>query len=128
MQMASEYKGKDYDLLRKNCCTFAKDACLRLGINPGEIPSWFMNLADAGARTQDAASRTLSRLQPKPGSYIPSHMVIHQDGMEHPGYEMIHQERVVTIVEAVDTPVEQQRGHYQPQSHIGVRRTLSWTY
>lgn len=58
--MASEYLGTDYDLLRKNCCTFAHDVCIRLGIDEEEIPSWFHNLAAAGAITQDAANYTLA--------------------------------------------------------------------
>jgi len=58
--MATEYLGTDYDLLRKNCCTFSHDACIRLGISEEEIPSWFHNLASAGAVTQDAANFTLS--------------------------------------------------------------------
>jgi hypothetical protein len=58
-QMASEYMGLDYDLLRKNCCTFAYDACTRLGVRESEIPTWFHNLAAAGAITQDAANSTL---------------------------------------------------------------------
>jgi len=59
-QMAREYLGTDYDLLRKNCCTFARDACIRLGIDEAEIPSWFHNLAEVGAVTQDAANFTLA--------------------------------------------------------------------
>ncbi|VEU39815.1 unnamed protein product [Pseudo-nitzschia multistriata] len=58
--MAREYLGLDYDLLRKNCCTFARDACIRLCIKEEEIPSWFHNLAEAGAATQDAANFTLA--------------------------------------------------------------------
>lgn len=52
-EMAREYMGTDYDLLRKNCCTFAKDACLRLGVDESEIPNWFMNIAQTGAYTED---------------------------------------------------------------------------
>ena len=54
-EMASEYMGIDYDILRRNCCTFARDACLRLGILETEIPSWFRNLAESGAEAQDLA-------------------------------------------------------------------------
>mmetsp|Transcript_254 Transcript_254/g.404 ORF Transcript_254/g.404 Transcript_254/m.404 type:complete len:742 (+) Transcript_254:110-2335(+) len=54
MEMAREYMGVDYDLLRNNCCTFARDACLRLGIMETEIPRWFLNSAEAGANTEDA--------------------------------------------------------------------------
>jgi hypothetical protein len=45
--------GVDYDLLRKNCCTFALDACLRLGANEEDIPSWFRNAAQVGAQAED---------------------------------------------------------------------------
>ena len=61
-EMADEYMGIDYDLLRKNCCTFAYDACLRLGIDENEIPRWFLNLCKAGAVTQDAAVSTIEPL------------------------------------------------------------------
>lgn len=57
--MAHEYMGIDYDILRRNCCTFARDACLRLGIEEREIPSWFRNLAESGAMTQDLARATV---------------------------------------------------------------------
>ena len=58
--MAGDYMGTEYDLLRKNCCTFAYDACIRLGVSEEEIPSWFFNLASAGAATQDAANSTFA--------------------------------------------------------------------
>ena len=54
--MAREYLGCDYDLLRRNCCTFARDACLRLGVAEDEIPSWFLHLASAGADAHDAVT------------------------------------------------------------------------
>ena len=52
--MAKEYMGTDYDLLRKNCCTFAHDVCIRLGVNKDDIPNWFHNAAKAGADAEDA--------------------------------------------------------------------------
>ena len=52
-EMAREYMGVDYDLLRKNCCTFAHDACLRLGVSEEDIPSWFRNAALVGAQAED---------------------------------------------------------------------------
>jgi hypothetical protein len=61
--MAKEYMGIDYDILRKNCCTFARDACLRFGIKEEEIPSWFRNLSESGALTQDVAL-SLARVEP----------------------------------------------------------------
>jgi len=58
-EMASEYMGIDYNILRRNCCTFARDACVRLGIPAREVPSWFHNLAESGAMTQDLARSTI---------------------------------------------------------------------
>lgn len=57
--MAAEYMGIDYDLLRKNCVTFAHDACVRLGVAEQEVPEWFRNLCLAGAAAQDAAHSTI---------------------------------------------------------------------
>ena len=57
--MAAEYKGSEYDLLRKNCVTFAHDACVRLGVKDSEVPEWFRNLCLAGAAAQDAAHSTM---------------------------------------------------------------------
>ena len=54
--MAREYLGCDYDLLRRNCCTFARDACLRLGVTEHEIPSWFLHLSNAGADAHDVVN------------------------------------------------------------------------
>mmetsp|Transcript_20457 Transcript_20457/g.43043 ORF Transcript_20457/g.43043 Transcript_20457/m.43043 type:complete len:885 (-) Transcript_20457:72-2726(-) len=51
--MAREYLGTDYDFLRKNCCTFALDVCLRIGVEEEDIPSWFHNAAKAGANAED---------------------------------------------------------------------------
>jgi hypothetical protein len=52
-EMAREYMGVDYDLLRRNCCTFARDVCLRLGVKDEDIPSWFHNAASIGAHAED---------------------------------------------------------------------------
>uniref|UniRef100_A0A7S2IF48 PPPDE domain-containing protein n=1 Tax=Helicotheca tamesis TaxID=374047 RepID=A0A7S2IF48_9STRA len=51
--LSREYMGTDYDLLRKNCCTFALEALVRLGVPKEEIPTWFYNIAEAGAATED---------------------------------------------------------------------------
>ena len=58
-EMTVDYFGTDYDILRKNCCTFAHDACVRLGVPENQIPSWFSNLAKTGAYSQDLANATL---------------------------------------------------------------------
>jgi len=62
-EMTVDYMGTDYDILRKNCCTFAHDACVRLGVPEEQIPSWFSNLAKTGAMSQDLANATLEPLQ-----------------------------------------------------------------
>lgn len=38
-----EYPGDDYDLLRRNCCHFADEMCIKLGV--GHIPSWIYRFA-----------------------------------------------------------------------------------
>ena len=48
-EMATEYIGIDYDILKRNCCTFAADACVRLGVPEDQVPTWFRNLAETGA-------------------------------------------------------------------------------
>jgi len=47
-QLKHEYLGRDYDLLRRNCCHFADDLCQRLGV--GRIPAWVYRLARIGSR------------------------------------------------------------------------------
>ena len=61
--MAKQYMGADYDILRKNCCTFARELCFRFGIKQEEIPSWFSNLAESGAMTHDLALATVQPLR-----------------------------------------------------------------
>jgi hypothetical protein len=124
-EMASEYHGMDYDLLRKNCCTFAKDASLRLGVSEGEIPRWFMNLANAGARTQDFSEKAWEPI----AYFIPQGTteVKPQKKQEKrttgEGFEVIalNKKGVFRVVEAVDS-------NEKVDGEIGVRRTLSWTY
>jgi len=50
-QVASEWKGRDYDLLTKNCCHFCSAFCQVLGVGP--VPSEIMSLAEAGAKLRD---------------------------------------------------------------------------
>jgi len=50
-EMCGDYLGADYDLLRKNCCTFCADFVTRLGLPP--IPPWVLNLASTGAKAVD---------------------------------------------------------------------------
>ena len=133
--MAKEYLGIDYDLLRKNCCTFARDACMRLGIHKDEIPSWFMNLADAGAATQDVAYNTLQPItsmlscqdDDDDDSILEAGTEESQTGFEVIAKRKEGQKTAMEIVRVVDAmemkpPVTNYKGQ------IDVRRTLSWTY
>jgi len=45
--LLEDYPGRSYDVLRRNCCHFAEDFCLRLGV--GGIPAWVHRLARVGA-------------------------------------------------------------------------------
>eukprot|EP00419_Tripos_fusus_P027765 CAMPEP_0172721368 /NCGR_PEP_ID=MMETSP1074-20121228/78970_1 /TAXON_ID=2916 /ORGANISM="Ceratium fusus, Strain PA161109" /LENGTH=250 /DNA_ID=CAMNT_0013547097 /DNA_START=59 /DNA_END=812 /DNA_ORIENTATION=+ len=51
-EMQGQYPGADYDLLRKNCCTFSEDFAKRLGLEEA-FPSWVSNLASTGAKAVD---------------------------------------------------------------------------
>ena len=127
--MAPEYRGTDYDLLEKNCCTFARDACLRLGVKDEEIPTWFMNLASAGAITREAAQKTLSAFTPQ------MRITMRPEGKEaqtaeNGGIEVILEEagsNIVEMVKVVDT-LGDTHSRNSHEEIVGVRRTLSWTY
>lgn len=51
LQLKRDWRGAQYDLLRRNCCTFSNEFCMRLGVGP--VPTWVTNLAAAGATLTD---------------------------------------------------------------------------
>lgn len=53
-RLRKEWPGSGYDLLRRNCCHFSDAFCRELGV--GEVPSWVMSMANAGAGVADASS------------------------------------------------------------------------
>jgi len=60
--LMKEWPGSSYDSLRRNCCHFSDELCVRLGV--GHIPPWITHLAsaasallDAGRMLEDAFSR-----------------------------------------------------------------------
>lgn len=70
--MAPIWGAGAYDLMRKNCCTFADDFCRRLGVGP--LPAWVNRLAQVGARTlltvqQIAASLAPAGIGPEEDGY-----------------------------------------------------------
>ena len=54
-KMAPEWMAPSYDLLRKNCCSFAKEFAIELGV--GSIPEWVYSLANLGAAAEDFSVR-----------------------------------------------------------------------
>lgn len=50
-KMKKEWRGAEYDLLRRNCCSFCEVFCSYLGVGP--LPNWIKNLAAAGATLCD---------------------------------------------------------------------------
>merc|ERR1712107_383341 len=54
--LVEEYSGKNYDLLRRNCCHFADDFAVRLGA--GRIPGWVHRLARLGATVENVLLAT----------------------------------------------------------------------
>lgn len=54
-KMMAEWKGTEYDLLRRNCVIFSDALCQKLGV--GSVPAWVRNLAGAGATLQDGAKQ-----------------------------------------------------------------------
>jgi hypothetical protein len=50
-ELIEEWPGPDYELLRRNCCHFADEFCVRLGV--GHIPGWIYRLASVGAQVDN---------------------------------------------------------------------------
>lgn len=46
-KLVKKWRGRDYDLLYKNCCHFCEELCSALRVDP--LPDWVNNLAAAGA-------------------------------------------------------------------------------
>lgn len=83
--MAREYMGTDYDLLRKNCCTFARDVCMRLGVREEDIPTWFHNAAQTGADAEDVitnAEQSMKNMISCVGGTDPLDMECYNHGYE----------------------------------------------
>ena len=129
-EMAREYMGTDYDLLRKNCCTFAHDAAIRLGVNDGEIPTWFLNLCYAGALTQDAAVSTMEPLSKVFSSCDCDINDAVPDYLENAttGFEVISNEQIAATKGRSSKNGVAQDGDARLSSDSKFRRTSSWQY
>jgi len=58
-ELAAEWQGEDYDVLRCNCCHFSEELCRRLGVGP--VPRWVTSLAGHGAAVDDTLHTVVSR-------------------------------------------------------------------
>lgn len=127
--MAREYMGTDYDLLRKNCCTFARDVCIRLDVPENNIPRWFHNAAQAGADAEDAITNVETSVRDmlecaEQGD--PSDMECYGHG-----FEVIIDKNSVTKLKVVESPQMRTARERQPLSDDlceSVHETSSWTY
>lgn len=52
-ELADQWPGDEYDLLRHNCCHFSDTLSVRLGV--GHVPSWVTSLAGVGAMLRSQA-------------------------------------------------------------------------
>jgi len=126
-EMIPDYMGVDYDILRKNCCTFAKDLCLRLGFTEEEIPSWFGNLAESGARTQDIAYASVEPLRLVLSTCDEGIEEVEATGIK--GFEVIPRscpsgaQEAMIVVDAHCHALSETTMFVHP-----MRRTASWTY
>jgi len=68
-----EWSGKDYDILRKNCCHFVDTLCICMGV--GSIPTWTTSLAGTGAAIAETGQYLDTRRQS-----VTTHLSKHADG------------------------------------------------
>lgn len=54
-KLTRKWRGRDYDMLYKNCCHFCDDLCAALRVDP--LPDWVNNLAVAGATLDQGFKR-----------------------------------------------------------------------
>lgn len=132
-EMTSDYMGIDYDLLRKNCCSFAHDACLRLGLLEEQVPSWFRNLAETGAMTQDVANAAI--VQPinkvfsgfdtrnKSGSFGRNR---HSHQEAESGFEVVRRRNASNTQDVL--VVLNSEPHHTEESQVTFARTTTWAY
>jgi hypothetical protein len=105
LSMAREYLGTNYDFLRRNCCTFARDVCTRLGVEEEDIPRWFHNAAEAGAEAEDVINNAENLLRNaldcgRGGDPLDSECYNH-------GFEVIIDEECVTRHKVIESPGSQ---------------------
>lgn len=133
--MAREYLGTDYDLLRKNCCTFSRDVCLRMGVKEEDIPSWFHNAAKAGADAEDVIANAEQSVKTMFDCAYDSDHNIEYEGIGH-GFEVVADKEHANFKVIETTPTWDGRFSSQRQPLLDndeqlndqVRETIAWTY
>jgi hypothetical protein len=130
--MAKEYMGTDYDLLRKNCCTFAHDVCLRLGVKEEDVPKWFHNAAQAGADAEDAFTNAEQTVKSVFDCSVEDGDTIDiMEGYNH-GFEVIADlKQGSTELKVVESPPvykDLPGSQPLPDDPSEAWETLSWTY
>jgi hypothetical protein len=132
-EMQREYMGTDYDILRKNCCSFARDACIRLGIQADEVPSWFSNLAESGATTHDLALQTVEPIQSTCEEINAKEYLLTLDPCDS-GFEVVTQrnnegtEDVLVVLESKPSASWRTAEINERQPNAKLRRTHTWAY
>lgn len=61
-ELIKEYPACRYHVLRRNCCTFANDLAIRLGV--GGIPDWVHRFARLGAKLESAVMKAKRAVAP----------------------------------------------------------------
>ncbi|KAL7461407.1 hypothetical protein ACHAXS_001827 [Conticribra weissflogii] len=133
--MAREYLGTDYDFLRKNCCTFALDVCLRMGVKEEDIPCWFHNAAKAGADAEDVITNVEKSVKNIFDLNDDCDGKLELEGSNH-GFEVIACKGGTSFKVVEATPVEDGSFASQRQPLLEdderyeemLRGTISWTY
>lgn len=132
--MAREYMGTDYDLLRKNCCTFARDVCIRLGTKERDIPRWFHNAAQAGADAEDAITNveeSVRNMLDCAEEGDPLDMECYNHGFEIIMEDDGEEQSSTTKLKVVESPTmrtPRERKPLRDDLCDSVHETASWTY
>jgi len=138
-ELSLTYLGNDYNLLRKNCCTFARDALLHLGIKAEDIPSWFINISEAGAMTEDVVTSVDNTLiMPIRQMFSESEEDDANSAVNHggdgqandiienaQGFEVVLGQRKITEVNIVNG---EDMGMKSIATTYAMKKTPSWTY
>jgi len=75
-QLRAEWRGKDYDLLARNCCHFSDAFCKSLGVGP--IPAWLLHLAESGKQLIEGGEQAVSKVD----SFLMREIEFNEDSLQ----------------------------------------------